>query len=89
MNSGATHVLELDHAVWVGGQVAIEWRDGPLSFKALSGIEMLANSGDASCASTNNPSNAPDHAIPCSSMHWALNPNVFFSPIGIAIGYAF
>jgi hypothetical protein len=83
-------VLALDHALWAGVQLSLEWRIGALSIKLQGGVERLLNRGAANCYRTAPNGKGPKEPISCAGFTSSLEPDrVFISPIGTAMGFAF
>jgi hypothetical protein len=86
---GQDDIMELDHAIWAGAQLSFEWRFNAVSFKVLSGVELLANASSASCYRTSYLGQGPREPLSCSNIHPLESKSVFMSPVGVAIGYSF
>lgn len=82
-------VLELDHAVWGGAQLSLEWRSNVFSAKAFSGFDVLLNRSSASCFRTPYESNEPNEKLDCSQIRSLEPERMFVHVIGVALGYAF
>lgn len=82
-----TDHMDLDHALWAGPQLAVEYRQGGLSVKLLSGAEVLLNGRTADCYRTE--VYGPRQPISCSKYRPLAADSLFFAPVGVAIGYAF
>ena len=82
-------VIELDHALWAGAQLSLEWRFKGVSLKLLSGFEVLVNQGGASCYRTAYQGMGPNEPLSCAKVRPLESKSVFLAPLGTAIGYSF
>jgi hypothetical protein len=89
---GASSVMDVPVAIWLGAQTAFEFRlSSGVSVKALIGVERTLNTGSADCYQVSR--SGPDAGtrlgnIPCGAVH-PLGFDPWFPSTGVAVGYAF